>query len=277
MVRLTFTEAQLQARRRALTRFRLLEMLGVLLALGAVASIMYLLPPEQERRHSDLTSAFNAVLAILAMQSAVVTRVGFGLIIEPRSLLKRAAPLRHGWFITAATPVAVLCLLAPWIAAGEFDDRRGSSAWQLAFLLFLLLAAATISGPLLLVAVVLPVELLIRGLVRVATGRSRSERSDGAGQIRLVGFITYLVAMCLMIGGTATIATPQYRGSVWLVVLGLAGNEGVAHPWLLWIGRLMFYAFLVTILWALYSARRQKRDEQEARSKECEESEEREQ
>ena len=63
MVRLTFTEAQLQARRRALTRFRLLEMLGVLLALGAVASIMYLLPPEQERRHSDLTSAFYAVLA----------------------------------------------------------------------------------------------------------------------------------------------------------------------------------------------------------------------
>ena len=148
MVRLTFTEAQLQARRRALTRFRLLEILGVLLALGAVANIMYLLPPDQERRHSDLTSAFYAVLAILAIQSAVVTRVGFGLIIEPRSLLKRAAPLRHGWFITAATPVAVLCLLAPWIAAGEFDDRRGSSAWQLAFPLFLRVSREDPLGPL---------------------------------------------------------------------------------------------------------------------------------
>ncbi len=262
MVRLTFTEAQLQARKRALTRFRLLEPLGVFLVLCAVASIMLALPPEQDRHHSNLTTAFYAVLAILAMQSAIVTRMGFGLIMEPRSLLKRAAPFRHGWFITATTPVAVLCLLTPWIAAGEFDDRRGSSTWQLAFLLFLLLAAATISGPLLLVAVLLPVELLIRGVVRVATGRSNSERSDGAGQIRLAGFIAYLVAMCLLIGGTATIATPQHRGSVWLVVLGIAGNEGVEHPWLLWIGRLMFYAFLATMLWALYSGHRRTRTKQ---------------
>ena len=230
--------------------------------LGAVASVMLALPPEQDRHHSELTSAFYAVLAILAMQSAVVTRVGVGLVIEPRSLLKRAAPFRDGWFITAATPVAVLCLLAPWIVAGEFDDRRESSAWQLAFLLFLLLVAATISGPLLLVAVLLPIELLIRGLVRVVTGRSKSDRSEGIGTLRLAGVITYLVAMCLLIGGTASIATPQQRGLVWLVVLGLAGNEGVEHLWLLWIGRLMFYAFLATIAWALYSGHRRTRAKQ---------------
>lgn len=91
MVRLSCTEAQLQARKRALARFRLLEPLGVFLVLCAVASIMLTLPPEQNRHHSDLISACYAVLAILAMQSAIVTRVGFGLIMEPRSPLKRAA------------------------------------------------------------------------------------------------------------------------------------------------------------------------------------------
>lgn len=148
MVRLTFTEAQLKAQRRALTRFRLLKILGVLLALGAIASIIELLPPEQERLLSDLTSAFYAVLAILATQSALVTRVGFKLIIKPLSLRKPAAQLRHGWFITAATPVAVLCLLTQWIAAGEFADRRGSSAWQLALPLFLRVSSEDTLGPL---------------------------------------------------------------------------------------------------------------------------------
>lgn len=268
MVRLSFTEAQLQARKRALARFRRLEPLGVFLVLCAVASIMLALPPEQDRRHSDLTTAFYAVLAILAMQSAIVTRVGFGLIMEPRSLLKRAAPFRHGWFITAATPVAVLCLLTPWILAGEFDDRRGTSAWLTGLLLFLLLASATISGPIVLVAVLLPIELLIRGLARVVIGRSKSERSEGIGHIRLAGFITYLVAMCLLIGGTANIATPQQRGSVWLVVLGFTGNEGVEHPWLLWVGRVMFYGFLAIIIWGLYGERRQKRKELERQEEE---------
>ena len=140
-----------------------------------------------------IRDSFYAVLVILATQSAIITRVGFGLIIEPRSLLKRAAPFRNGWFITATTPLGVLCLLTPWIVAGEFDDRHGSSAWKLAFLLFLLLAAATISGPLLLVAVLLPIELLIRGLTRVVTGRSKSERTEGIGQIRLAWFITCLL------------------------------------------------------------------------------------
>ena len=263
MVRLTFTEAQLQARRRALVRFRLAEILGVFLVLGATAGIMLMLPHEEDRHHGDLTRAFSSVLAILAIQSAIVSRLGFGLIVEPRSLLKRAAPFRGGWFITAATPVAVLCLLTPWIVTGEFDDRRGSSSWLIAFLLFLLLIAATASGPILLAAVLLPLELLARGLGRVVTGRSKAERSEGIGQIRLAGFIVYLTALCLLIGGTATIASPQQRGSVWLVALGFAGNDGVEHPWLLWIGRIMFIAFLVTMCWALLSERRSSRETHE--------------
>lgn len=262
MVRLAFTEAQLQARKRGLARFRLLEILGVFLVLAVAAALMVTLSQEQSARTKDLTQSLYAMLVIMSLQSAVMTRIGFGLLAEPRSRLQRAAPVRGAWLITAVTPVAVLCLLLPWILGGTFDDHRESSPATIAWLLFLLLAAATISGPLLLVVVLLPIELLIRGLARLATGRTKSARSEAFGQMRLAGFITYLALMCLLIGGTATFATPTRRGHVIAVMLGFAGNEGVEHPWLLWIGRLMFYAFLATILWVFYSEHRRKRANQ---------------
>ncbi|MBD5784972.1 hypothetical protein IF650_02145 [Cellulosimicrobium terreum] len=241
--------AAIVTRRRDLRRVRVAEVVLVLLQLVAVVLLMLRLPAQPAP--DDLTAAIYGVMVSLGLQVMVSVRLLWILVMGPGSRrVRRKVPARVG-FVTAASPVLTLLVLVPWIVSGIFDGGEGASAW----LLFLLLVLAAGFGLLATAVVLAPVEMAVRGVVAVVRGSGdRGRRADGWALLRGAAWLGALGLFVVGVGLAVDQPGPG-RGSwgvVVLAVVGLPGDYTVRYPVLLWAGRAVLLALVVSVVvpWA---------------------------
>ena len=239
---------EVAARRRAVRLLRRVEVALAALAAAVVVAIMLLLPADPSQ--DQVTAAIVGVLVTLGVQVAAAVRVLWTDVTRPWSRkARRAVPLR-AWFVTAASPVVGLLALAPWIAGGTFSPvppDPPESPWATGGMLFLVLMLGAGLGLLAVPAVVAPVELAVRGVVRLVRHRGDPARRRSAlGYLHGAVMLGSLTAFVLVVsaGVTFTGTGRGAWGSIVLALLGIPGDYVVVRPVALWTGRAMILALL---------------------------------
>lgn len=248
-------EARLLAQR----RFRLAEAAIAALALGVVLALLVALPADAGPTSDAVTDVVLGIMLTLGLQWAVALRLGWRVYALPADRrLRRRYPFR-GWWFTPATPVLATVLVLPWALDGVFG--LGSTVAGDLWLLFLLFLMAALLGLLAVPAVLVPLELLVRGVVRLATARGRADRRDGTGYLWGAVCIGSLTAFVLVVGGGASFGTGGRAawGGVVLALLGVPAGYTVENPALLWVGRAMFAAVLAYVVVEVVRRRRARR------------------
>ena len=194
------------------------------------------------------------ILCVVGLASALVVAIGFGQFPGDESVAEIGGTFgvlmlivavyiriwwsrtRHGgddrtrllWYL----PAAMSLVMAPALIAVAGDASR---PWIVDLLLFALLAyAAALLGVLALVLLLLPLELLGRGALRLILGRP-----DG-GWLLFLGALLALITTFVLVGAFALDDLPVGRPGHWSIVfalLGIPGSYTVASDALLWVAR----------------------------------------
>lgn len=246
----------LRARLRTQRRFRLTELLVAALTLVVILAILLALPPGADESADEVTGAIVAIMVVIGLQWALMLRLGWRVYDRPASRrLRRKAPFR-GWWATPFTPLLALALTLPWALDGVLGTREtlAEDLW----LLFLLFVMAAGLGLLAVPAVLVPVEMLLRGVVRLVTARGPADRQEGTSYLWGAFGIAALTTFVLVVGAGADFDTGGRAawGSVVLALLGVPLGYDVRSPVLLWVGRVVLYAFLAYVVVEIVRRRR---------------------
>ena len=191
-------------------------------------------------------STFGAIMVAIAIYTRTVwidsrgpTRMDVEF--QPR------ASARH-WVYWVA-PILVTLTQLPMLLSGAFDDDMNVVVSALLFLMLAYMAMGL--GVLATFLVMLPIEAIASGLIRVVQGKRDGVPALGWGLVGLLvigGAIAYALGVR---GGSG-------RGSAVIALLGIPGNYYVVSSGWLWVSRLAF-ALMAAIIVALVRLSQQER------------------
>ncbi len=210
---------------------------GIALAFSTYTAVTF--GQFEEYEHAgEMFGTFGVLIVVTAI---FVRARGAAALLEDR----RPKPL-FIWFL----PAAVTLTMLPVIVAGGLDPEMNTF---LSLFLFLLLAYTCLLVALLVaLLVVWPLELLGRGLVRVATGKP-----DG-GPLLLWGSAGVLFTLFCVLPVVALDDLPSGRGAagaIFKAVFGIEGGYTVTSPTTLWVVRAAAVALAAVILAAARQGR----------------------
>lgn len=199
---------------------------------GVLVSVLIMLtfPLGSTLENSEIGLAFASVLAVIGLVAGVGIRYLF---------TKRAAEVaqkNQPWVVLWIFPFAIMVVLSPWLFTGGLTDQDVTTG--MSFLLgFIIAYLALLLGFLSIPFVILPLELIGRGLISLFQGKRKQ-----SGLLLGIGFYIALVTTFCVIGAFA-IENPYPGklgfGNIIFSLLGLPGSYTVENEALLWLIRAM--------------------------------------
>jgi hypothetical protein len=201
--------------------------LGSLLLFGL---IILALPFDVDGTDDIVTSVITVLLILIGLTAAICIRYMFD---------RKAPGAAFGnkpWAVIWLFPLAVTVLFLPWLLSGALADE--STSVFMSLVLWLLIAyVALLLGFLFIPFVILPLELIGRGILALISGRHKE-----AAPMLVIGLYIALVTAFAFVGAFA-IENPVPGklgwGNVIFALIGLPASYTIENQALLWVARAM--------------------------------------
>lgn len=250
------TQEQIATKRKAsLRRLRITELVATTVLVGLLVYIQSLFPAMggDSAPSEALFNTFLMYWGVYALYLAFMIRsifIRFNHDYQQVSEDKKDTPFR-GLSVTLFSPLIPLLILIPSFISGVFIDSATTTG-DVVGISFFLLVIATIGSPLITVFIVLPIELLLRGIVAIV------RRDTSRMHYALIGLIVAGLTAFIWIGSASVDASLPYpAGSlqVVLAILGIPGDYEVTSQAGLWVVRGIVLLYITLYLYTRYGAK----------------------